>query len=187
MKLSNEELIKLYGILENSAKNLLRFRRGSLRAIGKEPCDYASEAFLRYLEEPKKFIPEKGRTLPNYLIFHIMRHLISDDYRDRKRDKDANAILKFKHRDELTEALYILDVFLDDEIDFDNLVAQVLEKLKAKGDDISIKVYEAKFINLMKNADICAEFNLTSNQVNNSIGRIHRVLDEVVAQNRLKK
>jgi hypothetical protein len=187
MELSKEELIKLYAQLEYTAKVLLRFRKGSLRAIGKEPCDYASEALLRYLENPKKFMPEKGRSLHSYLVHHLMRHLISDDYRDRKRDQGMNVFLKFKGRDEVEETIYLFNVFLDDEIDLDNLVAQVLDKLKAKGDDISIKVYEAKFISLMKNVDICKEFHLTSNEVNNSIGRIHRVLDEVVAQNRLKK
>ena len=187
MEISKEELVKIYSRLVYTAKAFLRFRKGSLKSIGKEAEDYASESLLSYFEDPTKYVPGKGRSLTGYLINHKLRHLVSDDFRDRKRDQQANLFFKFKDRDELDETLYLLDLFLDEEIDFEQIVKQVNTKLREKREEILVNVYEARYINVMKPADVRAQFGLTTKEYANAIAKIQRILDKVIQEYRLNR
>src|SRR5260221_3531169 len=114
-KHSKEDLIKIYSKLTVSAKSLLgsSSRNRPLKAAGKEAHDYVTDTLVKYLVNPEKFDPTKGKgtTLIGYLTNHLLRSLIADDFKNRKRDLKIKDSLVFQERHELSETTYLIGIY----------------------------------------------------------------------------
>jgi hypothetical protein len=181
-KYSKEELVKAYAQLIGLAKSLMGYGKLPLKAAGKEPHDYASEAITRFLEEPEKFDRTK-RTLLGYLTNHFLRYLISDDFKNRKRDKKIMGHHDFQDRHELIETSYLIRIYLDEKIDYDFIVPQIISSLQSN--EMDLKVYNSRYLEWDKIDDICKNFGIARDEVYKSIKRIERVLYKVVKKNNL--
>jgi len=182
-KYSKGELVIVYAQLVGLARSLMGYGKLPLKAAGKEPHDYASETITRFLEAPEKYDQTKGRTLLGYLTNHFLRYLISDDFKNRKRDKKIKEYLDFQDRHELIETTYLIGVYLDEKIDYDRIIPQIISGLQ--GDEIALKVYNSRYLERDKIDDICRDLGITRDEVYKSIKRIKRILDKVVKRNNL--
>lgn len=181
-KYSKEELVEAYAQLVKLAKSLMGYGKLPLKAAGKEPHDYASEAITRLLEDPEKFDRNK-RTLIGYLTNHFLRSLIADDFRNRKRDLKIKDSRAFQERHELIETTYLIGIYLDEQMDYDLIVPKIIDELQ--GDEIALKVYNGRYLEWRKIDDICDEHGITRKEVYKSMKRIERVLDKIIKNNNL--
>lgn len=180
-ELSDEEWKKIITQLQAYTRMLV-FGRGWFRGpkasayiAGKEVDDYVFEAIRRYLEDPTKYDPSR-RTLVEYLKKHIIRSLVNNDLvsAENKSTNDFYAIESENHGD-IGSDTYIntilpkLEVFYDDEIDYNNIMRFIESEIKG---DICV---ENIFLGLncgMKRADIIDEFGMTSSDFDNAMRRL---------------
>lgn len=175
-KYSDEELAWVYARLLRLAKVLIGGRKRPLKAAGKEPRDYVQETFKMFYQNEGKYDSTK-RSLFGYLAYNFMRGLISDDYKDRKRDIKTEGQHEFQEREELLEIANMIDTYVAEQMDHDIMISRVLDVLK--DDPIALAVYKGRFLESAKYQEICNEHGISKKEAYNAVRKIERALVEI--------
>ena len=141
--------------------------------------DFALEAITKYLENKKKFKPDKNPDLINYLKYYILRQLISNFKESagvRKR-----IVLKAQDNEEADSFGYSIDKLvcrdnlIENNIDFELLLERINKKLSKKVD--LKEIFDMQYYKGLKRSEICEEINIPLNEFDNRFRRMKRLLD----------
>jgi DNA-directed RNA polymerase specialized sigma24 family protein len=182
-KYSDDDLAVIWAQLFRLADILIGKKKRPLKAAGKTPEDYVQEAFTKFLENEEKYDPARG-SLSGYIMNQFLRSLIADDFKTRKRDKKIKGHHEFHDREELLETAYLINAYLDEQMDFDQIIPQIVDVLKS--DPTTLAVYNGRYLDQKKFDEICNEHGLSKEEAYNAVRRINRVLEEIIEKNDLE-
>lgn len=175
-----DDLAVIWAQLFKLAKIIIGKKKRPLKAAGKAPEDYVQEAFTKFFENEEKYDPTKG-SLSGYLINQFLRSLIADDFKTRKRDKKIKGYHEFHDREELLETAYLINIYIDEQMDFDQIIPQIVHALKSH--PTTLAVYNGRYLDQKKFDEICEEHGLTKEEAYNAVRRINRILEEIREKN----
>ena len=170
------------------------FRGGKTKTFlaGKEIEDYIYEAIAKYLQNPEKFDSSKG-TLINYLKYNIIRSLVSNDLvsSENQTSKDIYTIVdKMDSEDEnsnsyLDSILPYAEVYFDQEIDYNEIMASIENKVK--GDKILEEIFLGYCSENSKRREVIEEFGMSENDYDNGMRRLKTILKDIITKYNLSR
>jgi hypothetical protein len=172
-------LPKLFAFTHKLLGSLTWFRGKKTDSFlkGKEVHDYVYEAIERFLQNPEKFKPEKGRSLENYLKFHIIRTLVGNDVVSEE-NKTSQSVIPNALEDDSEESLVDLypsiEATFDQQIDYDNVMDYLSEQVK--GDRTVENIFMGICHFGLKRGEIITEFEMGSNEYANGVRRLNTIL-----------
>ena len=170
------------------------FRGGKTKTFlaGKEIEDYIYEAIAKYLQNHEKFDSSKG-TLINYLKYNIIRSLVSNDLvsSENQTSKDIYTIVdKMDSEDEnsnsyLDSILPYAEVYFDQEIDYNEIMASIENKVK--GDKILEEIFLGYCCENSKRREVIDEFGMSENEYDNGMRRLKTILKDIITKYNLSR
>ena len=156
---------------------------------GKEIDDYVFEAIGEYLYNQQKYNPEKGLSLENYLKTHIIRRLITNDNSSKEHKTSRNLFARINDKDEngiesIEDLLPYIEATFDQQIDYDEVIAYVTERVAEDADAENIFMGLCHF--QMKRGDIITEFDMTEQRYDNGKRRLGTILQAAATIYQLK-
>jgi hypothetical protein len=158
---------------------------------GKEINDYIYDAIGRFLQSPEKFDPEKG-SLIEYLEFNIIRTLVVNDSRKAENKTSVDVFGKADKLNEENEdgnnyldaTLPYAEAFFDQQIDYDQVMKFIEEKVKS---DPDVETLFYGFSLGMKRESILTEFNMSEKDYMNAYRRYKTVKKLAIAEFDIKE
>jgi hypothetical protein len=178
---------KIYLQLFTYARQLLKvhhwFRGPNCESTiaGKEAHDYVIDAIEKYLKEPEKFDPTRGRSLLNYLKLHIIKQSISNDSKSLENRTSSNTD-QFKGGEDDDENFVVsvlphFEAHFGDEIDLKQILNKV--SLEVRKDAILSKIFDGASKNVMKRREIIKEYDLSETEYDNGFKRLTTILKRI--------
>jgi len=170
------------------AKKWFRGEQTDSYSEGKQVEDYVNEGICRYLEHPEKYDPNKG-TLVYYIVFYIIRTLISNDAKSPE-NKTSKSLSSFQHVSEDGESISYQDALLphveayfDDQIDYDSILSEIEQSVN--GDAFVESIFMGLCLGL-KRREIIAEFEFPEKDYDNGVRRLRTLLNSYARKYDLK-
>lgn len=189
-----EIILSLQSYTRLLVSNKKWFRGGKTKTFlaGKEIEDYIYEAIAKFLQNPEKFDSSKG-TLINYLKYNIIRSLVSNDLAssENQTSKDIYTIVdKMDKEDEnsnsyLDSILPYAEVYFDQEIDYNEIMASIENKVK--GDKILEEIFLGYCCDGSKRREVIEEFGMSENDYDNGMRRLKTILKEIITNYNLSR
>ena len=173
---------RLYAYADALLRNKSWFRGDKTDSFleGKQTHDYVSEAIEQYLRNPEKYDPTTGRSLVNYLKYHLVRSLVNNDARSPENKTTKDILWTYDGKDDTDDSGYedsilpVIGAYFDQEIDFNTIMSQIEEEIK--GD----KTLEEIFLGIccygLKRREVIKEFNMAEKDFDNGIRRLNTIL-----------
>ena len=142
---------------------------------GKQVHDYVMDAIEKYLTEPHKFDPKKGKLI-QYLTCNLIRSMVSNDVRSEENRTSTD--LATGHRDEETGKSYqdaltpLVEAFFDEEVDYHTIISHIETSLE--GDEITKEIFLGIVAGL-KRSEIIEEFKMKEKEFDNGMRRLKTV------------
>ena len=183
----NDVYIRLYAFADLLIRSKHWFRDTADRKTGvflagKSVEDYVMEAIARYLENPEGYDPSTGRSLVNYIHWHILRNLVRADVTSLENKETVAASYAEDEDDDsdlediraLKSMLPHIEAYFDEEIDINKITA-ALEVEVSKDPDVE-KVYLGICMSGMKRREVIKDFNMSDKEFDNAMRRFHTIL-----------
>lgn len=183
--------LQLYAFADHLLKSRSWFRKDQTDSYlkGKQVHDYVQDALEKYLLEPEKYDPSSGRSLANYLKWHIIRAAVGNDVRSPE-NKTSSDILSQDNAESDDEASKNIDAFLPfvaavfgDELDFKNIVKDVKEELQI--DEIALVIFKEVRCNNTDRRVVIKQYNLKDSDYDNAMKRLKTILKRVAKKYQL--
>lgn len=181
-----EELyVQLYAFTDHLLKARSWFRKSQTDSYlkGKQVDDYIQDAFEKYLLEPEKYDSSSGRSLANYLKWHIIRSAIGNDVRSPE-NKTSSDILSGAYGEGDDEAFNNVDallpfvsVYFGDELDFKNIVKAVEEELQ--NDEVAKIIFREVRCQGVDRREVIRQYEMEEKDFDNGMKRLRTVLKRV--------
>lgn len=183
----NDVYIRLYAFADSLIRTKNWFRdsadkKTEVFLAGKSVADYVMEAITRYLENPSGYDATTGRSLVNYIHWHILRNLVRADVTSLE-NKETVTVYNNEDEDDgsdlednraLKSMLPYIEAYFDQEIDINKITAD-LEVEVSKDPDVE-KVYLGICMSGMKRREVIKDFNMTDKEFDNAMRRFHTIL-----------
>lgn len=185
--------VKLYAYADQLLKAHSWFREKGTNSFlqGKQPHDYVAHAIESYLSCPEKYDPSSGRSLCNYLKYHIIRRLISNDAKSLENRSNIQVIDDYRESNDsdhnssdLESILPIFESFFDQEIDYNYILHEVKKQLNQ--DNIASLIFDEVRCKGLNRREVIKEHKLQDYEFDNAIKRLNRVLKEIAKKYHLK-
>lgn len=184
--------LQSYTRLLVSNKKWFRGEKTKTFIAGKEIEDYIYDAIAKYLQNPEKFDSSKG-TLINYLKYNLIRSLVSNDLvsSENQLSKDIYTIVdKMEKEDEnsssyLDSILPYAEVYYDQEIDYNEIMASIENKVK--GDKILEEIFLGYCCDNSKRREVIEEFGMSENEYDNGMRRLKTIFKEIISKYNLSR
>ncbi|MEI6265822.1 MAG: hypothetical protein WCP74_12005 [Sphingobacteriia bacterium] len=185
--------VKLYAYADQLLKAHSWFRGKGTNSFlqGKQPHDYVAQAIESYLSSPEKYDPSSGRSLCNYLKYHIIRRLISNDAKSLENRSTIQGIDDFQSNNDsennlsnLESILPIFETFFDQEIDYNHILNEVKKQLK--NDSITSLIFDEVRCKGLNRRELIKEHKLQDSEFDNAMKRLNRILKEIAKKYHLK-
>lgn len=183
--------LQLYAFTDNLLKSRSWFRKDQTDSYlkGKQVHDYVQDALEKYLLEPEKYDPSSGRSLVNYLKWHIIRAAVGNDVRSPE-NKTSSDILSRDGTDSDDESVKNIDAllpfvaaFFGDELDFKNIVKDVVGELQQ--DEVALIIFKEVRCNNVDRRVVIKQYNLKDSDYDNAMKRLKTVLKRVAKKYQL--
>ncbi len=180
-----EIYIKLYAYTDQLLKNLSWYRKNSDSFIkGKQVEDYVCDAIEKYLSAPEKFNPDVGRSLLNYLKYHIVRSLVSNDINSIE-NKSSVEFSKYNTNENEEELIneYILPIVsatFDEEIDYKKIILEIEANLN--DDPIGKLIFQEVKLKGIKRRDFIREYKVREQDFDNAMKRLKTILKNIAKE-----
>lgn len=180
---------RLYAFTDHLLKSKEWFRgpRTSSYLKGKEVHDYVSEAIEKYLRNPEKYHSNRGHLI-NYLKFNVIRTLVGNDVRSSENTTTLDVFCNVDKTDDanyLDLILPILEVYFDEELDYDLIMSHIEDEVK------NDKIVEELFLGVccdgLSRREVVKEFEMSEKDYDNGIRRLNTILIKVAEKFNLKK
>ncbi|WP_312991397.1 hypothetical protein [Chryseobacterium flavum] len=185
-KIKWEEIyLRLYAYTDQLLKNLSWFRKNSDSFIkGKQVEDYVCDAIEKYLSEPEKFDENTGRSLLNYLKYHVVRSLVSNDINSAENTKTVDFInYTCNDNDDESYSEYILPVIaatFDEDIDYQRIILEIENSLN--DDAIAKLIFQEVRLNGIPRRDFIKKHKIEEKDFDNGMKRLKTILKNIAKQ-----
>ncbi len=139
--------------------------------------DMAMETITKYLQEPKKFDPNRNPDLVWYLKYNILRQLIYN----YKISKGQQNELLFEPDDgtgSIVRNSFIQNNEIHDSLDLGITLELILKEIS--DDPILLELFELRYLKEFEPKEIHQELNITKGEYNNRIRRLDTVRKRVI-------
>jgi hypothetical protein len=180
-----EIYLRLYAYTDQLLKNLSWFRKNSDSFLkGKQVEDYVCDAIEKYLAAPEKFDENTGKTLLNYLKYHIVRSLVSNDINSAENKKSVN-IINYTCNDNDDESFneYILPVVaatFDEDMDYQKIILEIENSLD--NDFIAKLIFQEVRLHGMPRRDFIKNHKIGERDFDNGMKRLKTILKNIAKQ-----
>jgi hypothetical protein len=156
---------------------------------GKTVDDYVYDAIEQYLLNPGKYDPSTGRSLTNYIKYHILLTLIGNDARSQENRRGVVPVPGTSDEEEGDYSDNILlgvsEALFDQEIDLDKVIADIEKELRS--DDIAERIFIGLRLLGYSRKDLIKQTGLSSDEFDNGMRRLNTVLKNTAKKFQLKK
>jgi len=179
--------LQLYAYTDQLLKAHSWFRRtikGS-SIQGKEVHDYVAEAIEKYLQAPENYDSTSGRSLVNYLKYHIIRTLIGNDAKSAENRKTTD-IQIFAAQEEgtyndsasLIETLIPhVSCFFDQELDYDKIVSEI--RCELADDKLALSIFDNVRCQNLNRRDLILLDDIEPKEYDKAMKRLNRVTKKI--------
>jgi hypothetical protein len=180
--------LQLYAYTDQLLKSYSWFRKGKTDSFlkGKQPYDYIADAIEKYLLEPEKYDSSSGRSLLNYLKWHIIRTAVGNDVRSSENKSTIELASKNDPNSEREENLDVESLFpfiaanFDDEIDYKHLMKEIEEKLA--DDELSKLIFSEVRRKGFDRKDVIKNHKVSEKEFDNGMKRLNRILKNIAKE-----
>lgn len=177
--------VQLFAFTDQLLKAFSWFRKGKTDSYlkGKQVHDYVAEAIEKYLREPEKYDPSSGRSLVNYLKWHIIRTSVGNDVRSPE-NKTSSTLLAGSDFDEDDDIYSNVEAFLpfvtasfDQNADYKQIIEDIENELR--GDEMAKLIFEEVRCNGMDRRDVIKKYDVRGTDFDNGMKRMKTVLRKI--------
>lgn len=170
----NVDWVKVIPILIAFAHKLLSKQKFKQDEITELASDCASEAITCYLEEREKFDPSKNPDLILYLKYSLLQRIISNHLKSSYNKQKSGTQLE----DLTITSKLIEQIPIDEAIDIKDIVGRIHNDIKH--DDVMSIIFDARYEENMKRAEICEVFSIENQTFDNAMKRLKRIVEKHV-------
>jgi hypothetical protein len=177
-----EELyLKLYAYTDQLLKKSSRFKKKTNSFLkDKQVEDYVCDSIEKYLSAPGKFDVNSGRSLLNYLKFHIIRSLVSNDFNSA--ENQLTIALPYMNENDdnwfVNMILPNISATFDENIDYEKIMEEIYENLH--GDKIAKLIFNEVRVNGIPRIEFIKEYKISEKDFDNGMKRLKTVLKNII-------
>lgn len=168
----NVDWSKVFTILMAFAHRLLSKENLRNKDLVNLSADFAQEAITSYLEAKDKFDPSRNPDLIMYLKYNLLQRLISNHVKSADNQK-----ITHKNYEDLSVITKLIEeIPIDENIDIKSVVLKIQEDINH--DEVMSIIFEARYEENMKRAEICQFFAIDPPTFDNAMKRLRRIVEK---------